>query len=284
MFKLKIEANVIVNGCPTDPWAAVEWRKAAGIPLRPDNIVEIRISTDQMDEELWRIARKYLNEHADIYLYYMSYRAIEDPIVLDLDTVCTLVKYDTIYEVTRSSAVLLLLGIHAAVTEGRNAEELKKAEEYNRQETARRAEEKRLRAIRDAEEAEKEKAEAEETARWAAEFGSPRLQRLLKEGIECGAVYRDERIALEYPGWRRYQDVSGHTSDARNASDVALELLDEARDSGKALTEGAELRWFVDDESDEWDEDGSPRKLWKGYVAEVESRFGTLIYGGCPSK
>lgn len=284
MFKLKIEADVIVNGCPTDPWAAVEWRKAAGIPLRPDNIVEIRISTDQMDEELWRTARKYLNKQADICTFYTGYSAQVDPIVLDLDTVCTLVKYDTIYEVTRSSAVLLLLGIHSAVTEGHKAEELKRAEEYNRKETARRAEEKKRQEANDAEQARKEKAEAEETARWAAEFGSPRLQRLLKEGIECKAVYRDERIALEYPGWRRYQDVSGHTSDARNASDTALELLDEARASGKGLTEGAELRWFVDDESDEWDEDGSPRKLWKGYVAEVESRFGTLIYGGCPSK
>jgi len=285
MFRLKIEANVVVAGCPTDPYDAIQWRKAMGIPLRPDNVAEIQISTDQMDEDLWRNARKYLNREADILVFYRGYAAEADPIELDFEVVCALLNYGTTYEATRSAAVLTFLGLHSAIIEARKVEEARKSEEYSQREAERRAAEKAQWDAEAARKAEKEKAEAEETARWAAEFGSPRLRRLLQEGIECKAVYRDERIALEYPGWRRYQDVSGHTDDVRNASEAALELLDEARASGMPLTEGAELRWFVDDEADEYDEAGEEIKPWKGYVAALEETpFGRLIYGGCPNK
>lgn len=75
--------------------------------------------------------------------------------------------------------------------------------------------------------AEREKAEAAEREAWIREYGSPRLRRLLEEGIEHGTVYRDERLALERPDWSYNDKVI--TREPRNAPMAALELLDEAR-------------------------------------------------------
>ena len=90
------------------------------------------------------------------------------------------------------------------------------------------------------EQAEREKREAEkravENARakeekerldWIAAHGSPRLHRLVKENIEYKAVYRDERLAVDRPGWM--WDWDNDFEEARNAPEAALDLLDKAR-------------------------------------------------------
>lgn len=109
-----------------------------------------------------------------------------------------------------------------------------------------------------------------EKTRWAAAHGSPRLRRCLAEGIECEAVYRDERLALEYPGWRREVDVPGERQEPRNPPGAAFELLDEARKN--PLTQDAVLAFWV-----------APYQLpvpWRGYVAIASSPFGEIVYGG----
>lgn len=70
-------------------------------------------------------------------------------------------------------------------------------------------------------------AKAAEVADWIATHGSARLKRLAKEGIEAAAVYRDERLALERPGWSWGGGDDG--LDPRNASEEAIDLLDRAR-------------------------------------------------------
>ena len=67
----------------------------------------------------------------------------------------------------------------------------------------------------------------DEKREWIEEHGSRRLRRCLAEGIECQAIYRDERIALELPGWE-YGAVLG-AQEARNPPEEALDLLDAAR-------------------------------------------------------
>src|SRR5690606_11865067 len=74
-----------------------------------------------------------------------------------------------------------------------------------------------------------EEAERSERQTWIEKHGSSRLKRLAKEGIECLAVYRDERLAVERPGWRWANEVPGNASDPRNPPEEALDLLDLAR-------------------------------------------------------
>src|SRR5581483_2250467 len=100
-----------------------------------------------------------------------------------------------------------------------------------------RAEKERLARERAAERerAERERAEAErayvaDREAWIAEHGSSRLRRLVAEGIEHDAVYRDERLAMERPAWQ-WSRLDGNLPGAepRNAPEEALDLLDAAR-------------------------------------------------------
>lgn len=85
-------------------------------------------------------------------------------------------------------------------------------------------------------------AEAAERRAWIEAHGSPRLRRLLAEGIEHLAVYRDERLAVERPGWCWLDDVDDVDLDEpRNAPEEALDLLDVAR----ATAPDATLAYYV---------------------------------------
>lgn len=95
-------------------------------------------------------------------------------------------------------------------------------------------------------------AEERETAarnEWIAAHGSARLRRLVAENIECAAVYRDERLALDRPEWR-YDDnsIRGAAEEIRNASEEALAILDEAR---KTATDAKLVYWVADEETDD---------------------------------
>lgn len=63
---------------------------------------------------------------------------------------------------------------------------------------------------------------------WIELHGSPRLRRLIKEHIEHTAVYRDERLKLERPGWR-WRRPDEECGEPRNPPEEAFILLDEAR-------------------------------------------------------
>lgn len=176
-----------------------------------------------------------------------------------------------------------------AANVGREAEAQAEAERRNNVQERAEAE----RAERKAEE--QRRAEAER-ADWIGQHGSERLRRLAREGIELRAVYRDERLAHECPGWRWGEAVLGSGDEPRNAPEEALVFLDEAR---AALPEGlrdqAQLRYWVveacDDECplsaehdyDEVDEDGSCPGLhdgWRGYAVTAPYLGRVIVYGG----
>lgn len=150
-------------------------------------------------------------------------------------------------------------------------------------------------AARTAREAEKQAAEAAyqaERETWIGEHGSERLQRLAAEGIEHEAVYRDERLAAERPGWRWERQVPGSDHEPRNAPSEALVLLDEAR---QADPEAVLRYWTVPHEHCGADgeveceasephahcgDDGCPQFDWRGYVALAELLGQDIVYGG----
>jgi hypothetical protein len=63
-----------------------------------------------------------------------------------------------------------------------------------------------------------------------SEHGSPRLRKALDLGLldESNAVYRDERLEKEFPGWR-WETGDDEFQDIRNPSLKALEALETAR-------------------------------------------------------
>jgi hypothetical protein len=109
-------------------------------------------------------------------------------------------------------------------------------------------------AVRKAEQAAREaanKAEAlaalAEKEAWIAQHGSARLKRMLAERIQHEAVYEDERLAIERPGWSYDTDQNLEIREPRNPTDAAFDLLDRAR----VLEPTAGLRYYrliADDE------------------------------------
>ena len=126
-------------------------------------------------------------------------------------------------------------------------------------EAAERAAAEAARATAAAERAAAEQAVAAERAAWIAEHGSRRLQRLAAEGIEHDAVYRDERLAVDRPGWEWGPRDLG-VSDPRNPPEAALDLLDEAR----SVAPDAKLAYYVISTDDEDSDDE------RGYVGRAE--------------
>lgn len=82
-----------------------------------------------------------------------------------------------------------------------------------------------------------------ERVEWIRKYGSRRLQRMLEEGIEHTATYRDERLALERPEWRYVSQVRGRYEEPRNPPEAALDLLDEAR---KTAPDARLVYWMVE--------------------------------------
>ena len=130
-------------------------------------------------------------------------------------------------------------------------------------------------------EAAKVAAEAEEVA-WIGRHGSPRLRRLLLENIEYRGVYFSERLALDRPNWRVWNDIPGEESEPRNAPEEALDLLDEAR---KVEPKGHLVYITVDWKDDaEAEAAGSEsRYKWTGYGVLAEFLGRTIVLGGPPA-
>lgn len=119
--------------------------------------------------------------------------------------------------------------------------------------------------------------EAVEVKAWGMEHGSPRLQACIQEGIECRAIYRDERLALERPGWAWADEMRGEGDEPRNPPAEAFDTLREAR----KLDPEASMSWWVvswdEDLDGEEDEDRDCR--WVGYVAEAFFLGREIVFG-----
>lgn len=152
------------------------------------------------------------------------------------------------------------LGQAQAIADAKNAEKAAKA------------------AKEKAEKAAKAKLAEEEKAAWIEAHGSNRLRRMAKEGIECQAVYRDERLALDRPGWRWLEDVHGENKEPRNVPEEAFAILDEAR---KVDPEAELDYWVVEHECDDsCYGDDCPAYDWTGYVATALFLGEWIVLGG----
>lgn len=115
-------------------------------------------------------------------------------------------------------------------------------------------------------EAEAAKQAALEAARaemifWIRDHGSERLKKAVEANVEnqCRGVYRDERLALELPGWQ-WLDDDAEISDARNPSEAALDALLEARRSQGEKVKLCKVRESCDENLDEEAEDNPWRE------------------------
>lgn len=90
-------------------------------------------------------------------------------------------------------------------------------------------EEKRAREI--AERKARKDAYEEDRRLWVLEHGSERLKQALALDLLAASdkVYREERLAREYPGWRWYSDGEEH-DDPRNPTMAELQSLAQARE------------------------------------------------------
>lgn len=152
----------------------------------------------------------------------------------------------------------------------RNAEDKANAERAKAEQEAEKARKEREK------EAAKARKEAEIEA-WANQYGSDRLRRCVAEGIECGAIYRSERLNLEYPGWEIDDSSLPSWDEPRNPPTEALELLDKARASLPAdwSEEDRKLATLV-----YWSKEDDDCETHTGYAVTVGSDvLGDLVYG-----
>jgi len=110
-------------------------------------------------------------------------------------------------------------------------------------------------------------------AAWVTLHGSNRLKRSVREGIECKAIYIDERLSLERPGWCWYSSCEGKSSEPRNPTESVFTLLDEAR---KFDAEATLSYHVVEAECDEY---GDESQGWRGYTCESTFLGKAIVYG-----
>lgn len=115
-------------------------------------------------------------------------------------------------------------------------------------------------------------AEARKMLAWIEEHGSTRLKRMAAEDISCRAVYLDERLALERPDWRWYQEVRGDYDDPRNPPEEAFTMLDQAR---RSEPDASLVYWSMPHDCDDDCEYSSdcPKYDWTGYAAVAEPEW-----------
>jgi hypothetical protein len=130
-----------------------------------------------------------------------------------------------------------------------------------------------------AEQAKKEAAQraADECTEWIKAYGSSRLQRMLREGIELDRAYRDERLAAERPGWVWYQEAPGTYDEPRNPPEKAFELLDQAR----TVDPSARLAFWTDKHEcdDDCDVDCDKKYDFRGYAAVADFLDAEIVFG-----
>lgn len=241
MFKVNIDMSLNIQDCPASGLAAVDFRTAHGLPPAPTNEVRVKYAADA-DEVLCRVLFWAVNDDADLILQtgVTTYRfdfAYGCSGTLDSrpagsggrSTANFQVPADLLRPFTGGSAgaadvaaLMAELGIQTATLKGEVA-----AREKEREIEA--AERKRLSDNRDAEAKRDKERAAERMAQWAAEFGSDRLKACVANGWECGAVYGDERLAVEYPGWQFDGEHLPGWREPRNPPADAIALFEKAK-------------------------------------------------------
>ncbi len=111
----------------------------------------------------------------------------------------------------------------------------------------------------------------EATGRWILVYGSERLKLCLSEGAECGALYRDERLALERPDWAWESRARGKGLPPRNPREEAFVLLEQAR---KTAPDAEMVYWTVRREGEEGD-----RLIWRGCICRAVFLGRNILYG-----
>ena len=112
-----------------------------------------------------------------------------------------------------------------------------------------------------------------ERDKWIAARGSKRLKLAAKEDIECQAIYRDERLALERPGWAWAVDYRGEYSEPRNPALEALESLEIAR---KSAPDAKLAYWEADADTTD---DGDEIEGFRGYCAIARFFDREIVFG-----
>jgi hypothetical protein len=269
VFKVDIDISLKVKDCPADGLAAVDFRVAHGLPPAPTREVRVKYAADS-DEPICRALFWMLNDDADLvvktgtkggcyeFTYWCSGNLNSRPGEFGHgSTAGFMVPADLLRPFTDGSAgaadvaaLMAELGVQTAHFKGEAAakEKAKELEE---------AERKRLAAERDAASKAERQAdadrEAKEVAAWAEANGSDRLRACVANGWECKAVYHDERLAAEYPGWQFDGSNLPGWKEPRNPPVEAVELFETA----KAMVPDSDrdtvglVYWTADDEDGE---------------------------------
>ena len=111
---------------------------------------------------------------------------------------------------------------------------------------------------------------------WIAAHGSERLKRCMEEEIEYEAIYKDERLAVERPGWIWTSNAVGEINDPRNPPVEAFAVLDEAR---KTVSDATLSYWTVERDEDDYVGEDDDKYAWTGYVALSEFLGRMIVYG-----
>lgn len=128
-------------------------------------------------------------------------------------------------------------------------------------------------------EAQKEREHAERS-QWIAEHGSERLRALVAENLKHDRTYRDERRAMEFPGWVRFNTICGTLKDAANASMQNIEEL--RRHRAQHPDSGVSLQWLADGEHidgcDHQDDGYTSHEFRPGPVLTAEHIGETIVF------
>lgn len=121
-------------------------------------------------------------------------------------------------------------------------------------------------------------AAANDRSGWIELNGSDRLKKCSAEGIQCDAIYRDERLASERPGWCWYDQCVGASDAPRNPDSEAFEMLEDAR----KFDAESEMYFHTVSAYDEFDDDGFTGERnngWRGYTAEAMFQGKRITFG-----
>lgn len=292
MFNVKINFRVKLAECPENGLPAIDWRKEHGIDPQPTNVVIIGYSGH--DEALCREFPQLLNAEGDLLIYNAENSSASDfGLHYSCDAASKELRSNGGYGshlYNNSLPVELFRELETQRGNGASAQVatilrhlLKQSAEINAQREAERREAER-REREACEERKRQYAEAAAKAHaivaadrakrneWIARHGSDRLKRCAAEEIECDAVYRDERLAIERPDWQWTDCCQGDGDEPRNPPAEAFSILDGARQTDP----DAVLRYWTVTARDRYhDEDGEEHF----YVAVGEFLGREVVYG-----
>lgn len=149
------------------------------------------------------------------------------------------------------------------------------AEEAQAEADRRNERDKKKKEAKEAEEAARRAAEQTEIEAWIRYRGSDRLRMILDEDLldDSMAVYRDERLAVELPGWSWNEGGKGRY--IRNPSLSSIQALRDARKDIGGLVEDLKLGYLYFEGG--WDEDFQEEIEPHGYPVLRGSYLGRQV-------